>query len=423
MFSAMARILILYSNPSDSDRLRLDKEERALDQILKRRNIDRSLVDKYHATSVKDFVKALRLDDYEIIQFSGHGSDDGIYLENDQIDGGKIVDAGRIAALLQEALPDLKATILVSCFSNSFINEIVNAAVHTITMDGSANDDAAIEFVTAFYDSYFEFNSVENAFRNACVSIDAIGKGQDIKPLLYRRAKEKSKQGIQIQAFFDRREDSVYIDLTEAEKDIASLDISYDAFLVLLTRKIRIHKWVFKVPRERALLSIGRYFGEFSWKDPSDVIVCHKIMRVASDVPDSLYDLWAKIVVTYNDLACQRYRIMPNPASAENDGLLKKALDEHYRCYQTFIEVGQYAKLLRSSITDQFRASKALISSNLSQADVMLGRGDLPMLLTCLEVSLSSIHDLVDSLTAVVTNPKQRQFKKNKRQKTKKIKK
>ncbi len=93
MFSAMPRILVFYSNPSNSDRLRLDKEDRALDLILERRNIHKSLVHKRHATSVKDFARALRDEDYEIVQFSGHGSNEGIYLEKDQLDGGRLVGA------------------------------------------------------------------------------------------------------------------------------------------------------------------------------------------------------------------------------------------------------------------------------------------------------------------------------------------
>ena len=217
MFSAQPRILIFYSNPSDTDRLRLDKEDRMLDMILKQRNVNRELVRKLHATSVKDFTTALREDEYEIVQFSGHGSEEGIYLEKEQIDGGGIVSASHIAALLSEALPDLKAAIFVSCFSNAFASDLLDIAAFTITLDGTTDDEAAIEFMSAFYDCYFQFNSIENAFRNACLSIDALGKGDLIKPLLYRRAKEKNKNGVELQVLFDRREDSVYIDLSEAE--------------------------------------------------------------------------------------------------------------------------------------------------------------------------------------------------------------
>lgn len=374
-----------------------------LEMTLRRRNVDRDLVRKLHATSVKDFAIALRDDDYEIVQFSGHGSEAGIYLEKDTIDGGGIVNASHVAALLREALPDLRAAIFVSCFSNAFAKELLDVASYTITLDGTTDDDVAIEFISAFYDCYFQFNSIENAFRNACVSIDALGKGDLIKPLLYRRAKEKNKKGVELQVLFDRREDSVYIDLSEAEDDITSLDIPQNQFLSLLSRKIRVHKWVFKIPREKALLQIGRYFGEFSWKDPSDVIVCHKIMKISPAVDDKVYELWTDMIVAYNDLACQRYRILLQPASPENENLLKRALDEHYRCHQKFFETTASSAVLRSTVADQFRASKAFIASNLSQADVMLGRGDLQMTLASIEASLSSMHDLVDSLTGFIT--------------------
>lgn len=209
-----------------------------------------------------------------------------------------------------------------------------------------------------------------------------------------------------MQVFFDRREDSVYIDLSNAEKDIATLDIPQNQFLALLSRKIRVHKWVFKIPRERALLQIGRYVGEFSWSTPSDVIVCHRIMKISSEVDENVYALWTDMIVAYNDLACQRYRILPQPAAPENEPLLKRALDEHYRCHKRFFETPMTCSLLRSTVIDQFRASKAFIASNLSQADVMIGRGDLQMALSLIEASLSSMHDLVDSLTEFMTKDK-----------------
>ena len=129
-------------------------------------------------------------------------------------------------------------------------------------------------------------------------------------------------------------------------------------------------------------------------------------MKICPDVDDNVYELWTDMIVAYNDLACQRYRILAQPASPENENLLKRALSEHYRCYQRFFEASTNSALLRSTVTDQFRASKAFIASNLSQADVMIGRGDLQMALSSIEASLSSMHDLVDSLTEFITKGK-----------------
>ena len=85
MSNIKSDILILYSNPSDTPRIRLDKEYRVIDKIIERFDIDPRRITRLHATSVNDFVAELQKGDFEIIQFSGHGSGQGIYLESYQI--------------------------------------------------------------------------------------------------------------------------------------------------------------------------------------------------------------------------------------------------------------------------------------------------------------------------------------------------
>ena len=112
----MEKILILYSNPADTDRIRLDKEHRAIDQVLAARDLPPDTVVRRHATTFNDLTTALAEAEFSIFHFSGHGSSDGIYLEGKSDESEKLVTAERIAALLSKAQPHLKAAIFMCCF-------------------------------------------------------------------------------------------------------------------------------------------------------------------------------------------------------------------------------------------------------------------------------------------------------------------
>jgi len=81
MTDVKPEMLILYSNPSDTFRLRLDKEHRVIEQIIRNVGIDPRRILRLHAASVTDFIGELPKGDFEIVQFSGHGSSKEGYLE------------------------------------------------------------------------------------------------------------------------------------------------------------------------------------------------------------------------------------------------------------------------------------------------------------------------------------------------------
>ncbi|PZN85617.1 MAG: hypothetical protein DM484_01420 [Candidatus Methylumidiphilus alinenensis] len=77
----MERVLVLYANPADTDRIRLDKEHRAIDQALLTSCLPTDIVIRRHATTFNDLVTALADTEFSIFHFSGHGSSNGIYLQ------------------------------------------------------------------------------------------------------------------------------------------------------------------------------------------------------------------------------------------------------------------------------------------------------------------------------------------------------
>jgi hypothetical protein len=104
-----------------------------------------------HASSLDDLVKAIAEKEYAIVQFSGHGSKDGIYLESGGGRSGQLITASRIASLLSEAQPNLKLAIFMSCYSAEALPVLIKAAPYLLTIFGPADDAASIHFITGHW--------------------------------------------------------------------------------------------------------------------------------------------------------------------------------------------------------------------------------------------------------------------------------
>jgi hypothetical protein len=403
-------VLIVYSNPGDTSRLRLDKEHRAIDQVLRNLNLQPNVVQRLHATSVDDFASALRRKNYDIVQFSGHGSEKGICLEGPDLRAGTVVSPQQVASLLTETSPNLMAAVFICCFSASSIPALIEVAPFLITVSGPADDETSINFVTEFYDSYFRDRSIEHAFGQAQSYLAFKAPDSRLNAILSRRAKEKLKNRVLFQVFpiwypgypaFHG--DSILIDLTEAEADIESLGMSRDDFLSLLSRKIRIHLWIFDTPREEAILSIGPFFGLFSWQNAKDVVTCKKIIQVKPEVDEETCEAWTRLLVYYNDLHALHYRTNPNPADDSNRGMLRVARSNYERLYREHFADTKWASILRASVPEHFKVTKSLVHANLKICDQKYRQRDYASTVSYLEATLDAIHDLLDALTIKLT--------------------
>jgi hypothetical protein len=119
------RILVFYSSPSNISRLRLDFEHRAVEQVLRDLHLDSSLVNRLHATTIDDLNRSLLEREYEIVQFSGHGNEEGFLLEDRNLaNKSMFVSAKEIAYILHETSPHLKVAIFMSCYSTESIIEL-----------------------------------------------------------------------------------------------------------------------------------------------------------------------------------------------------------------------------------------------------------------------------------------------------------
>ncbi len=127
------QVLICYSNPSGTTSLRLDKEHSSIENALKLASIDPCVVKRLITFDV--FINEVANGKYSVIQFSGHGSCDGVYFENKIGSASEIISADSLANALSLSQIPIMALILTCCYSEDHISELSKYAHYLITVD------------------------------------------------------------------------------------------------------------------------------------------------------------------------------------------------------------------------------------------------------------------------------------------------
>jgi len=264
-----------------------------------------------------------------------------------------------------------------------------------LTVFGTADDSASIEFIRMFYTTYFKRGFIESAYLFAQQLVDPY-----LTVVLSRRALESGGR-VLFQVFPEAHGDPLLVDLDEADKDIEALAISREIFLESLARKIRVHRRIFDHPRDRAVLPIGQFIGVFSWQNAKDIVRCHRILRIRPEVDDHACNVWGDLAVTYNDVAMSKYRWAPSYV-LNDPRQLNLALNEYQSVYDYIVEKAEVIDVSNSYVPEQYRLSKSLMAANLKMAERKLDSGDFGSAVAYLESALSSFHDLLDALTDAI---------------------
>lgn len=182
----MIKILFLAANPTDSIRLRIDEESRAIDQALQQTEFrDRFDIIQHWAVRVSDLQSLLLRHKPQIVHFSGHGSESSeIVLEDD--DGKSRPISVRALGQLFSVLKDnIRCVMLNACYSEQQALTIAQYIDCVIGMSNAIGDRAAISFAKSFYQALGYGRNVKIAFDLACLQIDMERlEQQDIPKLL-----------------------------------------------------------------------------------------------------------------------------------------------------------------------------------------------------------------------------------------------
>ncbi len=286
--------------------------------------------------------------------------------------------------------------IFLSCYSDSSLHTLADAAPFVITSRSAISDDECIAFVHGFYEVFFRERSVQNAFDHA---IHVLG----VKSLpkdhfrLSRRCLIRKGDSLYIQSTPGYGKDTILVNLDAVKDRLGRFGLSEEELCHLLAKKLRVHHWIFERARENATIPIGRLlFGEFQWENARDVVFCTKLFKLRSDVPQLHWEIWARALTSYNDLASCEYRSAEKPAAPASWTMLQQAVKLF--SYHT----QQYLVPLRKRLEELGRPEIAphieFAISETERAAVELEWERYPRVVEALELALTNFHEVVSGL-------------------------
>jgi len=167
-------ILIIASNPINTARIQLDKEIKAIQDILRSSDKQQQFnLEIETAATFKSIFDALLRHKPEIVHFSGHGDGEkGLCLEGDN---GKrqLLSTESLAEIFKLSQDFVKCVVLNACYSKVQANAILPYVDCVIGMTDKIADETAIEFAESYYRSLGLGEDFSRAFKWAKVSIKA----------------------------------------------------------------------------------------------------------------------------------------------------------------------------------------------------------------------------------------------------------
>lgn len=179
-------VLLVCANPRGTDPLRTAEEDRTLRESLRLSpNRDDFQVKTLNAATIDDLRRALLWKPFQVVHFSGHGTQGGLVFEDAQ---GKLIvpQSAALAELLQRR--GVRVALLNACYSLSVGKMSAIGLDFTIASSGPISDPGAIEFARGFYDALGAGNSVPDAYAEGMSA--ARLKGFDVDTILLRKGEE-----------------------------------------------------------------------------------------------------------------------------------------------------------------------------------------------------------------------------------------
>jgi hypothetical protein len=166
------KILFLAANPTDTTRLRLDKEMRAIDEALRQAEFrDRFDIKQHWAVRAADLQALLLRHKPHIVHFSGHGGRSSRIILEDKSGRSRAVSPRALAKLFSVLKDNIRCVVLNACYSERQGQAIAQHIDCVIGMAKAIGDAAAISFAASFYQALGFGRDLKTAFDLGCVQI------------------------------------------------------------------------------------------------------------------------------------------------------------------------------------------------------------------------------------------------------------
>lgn len=179
-------VLFLAANPKDTHRLALEDECNAILRELRHTPGGGEVeVRALHAATVHEVMRELNQAQPTLLHFSGHGSAEGIALEDNE-GLALVVTPEALCQMLASAASAVTAVLLNSCYSQEQAEVLRDSIGCVVGMKGAIPDESARTFAVSFYRALGHGRSVHNAFEQACATLE--GLRQRAEPRCLTRA-------------------------------------------------------------------------------------------------------------------------------------------------------------------------------------------------------------------------------------------
>jgi hypothetical protein len=188
-------ILFLAANPKDTVRLRLDEEAREIeDQIALAQRKKQLVIKNKGAVRIGDLQRIIDEERPTIVHFSGHGSEEGEIILEDNSGNARSVPSKALAKVFKILKKNIRCVVLNACFSEPQAEALRQNIDFVIGMKSAIRDEAAIKFASAFYLAIASECSVQEAFERGVTEIMLWGiPDEDVPQLLCRDTVDPTK--------------------------------------------------------------------------------------------------------------------------------------------------------------------------------------------------------------------------------------
>jgi len=185
----MLKLLFLGANPSDTSRIRLGKEVRAIDDVLRKSEFrDQIQLNQHWAVRTSDVQSLLLRHSPHIVHFSGHGNEASEIILEDQNGNSTPVPVHALKQLFSTLKGNIQCVVLNACYSEEQAKAIAEHVFCVVGMATEVEDQSAASFSSAFYQALGYGKDLQTAYQLGCVQIALDGlEGEDTPQLIALR--------------------------------------------------------------------------------------------------------------------------------------------------------------------------------------------------------------------------------------------
>jgi hypothetical protein len=181
------KILFLGVNPPDTDRLRIDEEQRSIDESIRQsQHRDIIEIEHHHAVRVSDLQSLLLRHTPDIVHFSGHGNKRRELILEDQFGNSQTVSTRALSKLFS-MFPNIMCVVLNACYSNEQAEAIAQHIDYVVGMSEAIDDVSAISFAKSFYQAIGYGKDIKTAFNLGRIQIDLANLDEQDVPQLFTK--------------------------------------------------------------------------------------------------------------------------------------------------------------------------------------------------------------------------------------------